>query len=68
MLILALILRYGLAAEWLGWMIAFSMLPFVAAYYPVTVMPPPLQVFSWSLPATYVFQSMKSLIGGQGPA
>jgi ABC-2 type transport system permease protein len=66
MLILALILRYGLAAEWLGWMIAFSLLPFVAAYYPVSVMPQALQWISWSLPATYVFESMKSLIAGQG--
>jgi ABC-2 type transport system permease protein len=62
LLILALVMRYGLAAEWLGWMLAFSFLPFVAPYYPVSIMPPALQIISWCLPATYVFESMKSLV------
>jgi len=61
LLVIALILRFGLAAEWLGWMSLWLMSPFVAPYYPVSILPLGFQVVSWSLPATYIFESMKSL-------
>jgi len=66
LLVLSLILRNGLAAEWIGWMMIFGLIPLVAPYYPVSVLPAWMQAISWSLPATYVFASMKSLIGGHG--
>jgi ABC-2 type transport system permease protein len=61
LLVIAMILRFGLAAEWLGWMSLWLMAPFIAPYYPVSILPAGFQVISWSLPATYVFESMKSL-------
>jgi len=45
-----LVLRYGLAAESLVWTMMFLMLPLACVYYPVTILPPWLQVFAWALP------------------
>jgi ABC-2 type transport system permease protein len=59
MLIVSLLLRFGLAAEWLGWMSTWLFMPFMAPYYPVSVLPKAFQYVSWSLPGTYVFESMK---------
>lgn len=59
--IVSLMLRFGLAAEWLGWMSSWLLIPLIAPYYPVSVLPHWLQIISWSLPPTYVFESMKSL-------
>ncbi len=67
-MIVSLLLRYGLAAEWLTWMGIWLLVPMMCPYYPVSVLPQALQFVSWSLPGTYVFESMKSLIGGHGPA
>ena len=59
MMIVSLLLRFGLAAEWLGWMCIWLLIPFMAPYYPVTILPHAFQVISWALPGTYVFESMK---------
>ncbi|MDR3448513.1 MAG: ABC transporter permease [Alphaproteobacteria bacterium] len=59
LLIVSIILRFGLAAEWLGWMSTWLLMPFLAPYYPVAVLPPAFQAISWALPGTYVFESMK---------
>jgi ABC-2 type transport system permease protein len=64
LLILAMLFRFGLAAEWLGWMSIYLLTPFMAPYYPVSILPPALQYISWSLPATYVFDAMKQLLNG----
>jgi ABC-2 type transport system permease protein len=61
LLVMSMILRFGLAAEWLGWMSLWLIAPFIAPYYPVSILPWGFQIISWSLPATYVFESMKSL-------
>lgn len=66
MLVIALLLRFGIAAEWMAWMSTWLMVPLMAPYYPVTILPGWMQIISWSLPATYVFESMKSLIAGHG--
>jgi len=59
LLILSLLMRFGLAAEWLGWMSTWLLMPFMAPYYPVAILPQAFQVVSWALPGTYVFESMK---------
>jgi ABC-2 type transport system permease protein len=66
LLIVAMLLRYGLAAEWLAWMATWLLIPFFAPYYPVSILPSGLQMLSHALPPTYVFESMKSLISGGG--
>jgi ABC-2 type transport system permease protein len=60
--IISLLMRFGLAAEWLGWMCTWLLLPFMAPYYPVSILPHAFQIISWSLPGTYVFESMKAQI------
>ena len=59
MMIVSLLLRFGLAAEWLGWMCIWLLIPFMAPYYPVSILPKAFQVIAWALPGTYVFESMK---------
>ena len=58
----SLILRYGLGAEELMWMSVFFLVPFSCVYYPVDFLPSYLQVFAWSLPATSVFEGMRSVL------
>lgn len=64
-LIVAMLLRFGTSAEWLGWMAAALLSPFVAIYYPVSILPDWLQYVSWCLPPTYVFEAMRALMNDQ---
>jgi len=57
-----LVLRYGLGAESIVWTLMFAMMPLACIYYPVTVLPQWLQYVAWSLPPTYVFEGMRSLL------
>jgi ABC-2 type transport system permease protein len=66
MLIQSLLLRFGVVAEWIGWMGIWLLIPFSAPYYPVSVLPPWIQPISHALPSTYVFESMKGLLDHSG--
>jgi len=57
-----LLLRNGMGAESLAWTIMFLFLPLTCVYYPVTVLPGFLQYVAWSLPPTYVFEGMRTLL------
>jgi len=57
-----LLLRNGMGAESLAWTIMFLFLPLTCVYYPVSVLPVWLQWVAWSLPPTYVFEGMRSLL------
>jgi ABC-2 type transport system permease protein len=57
-----LLLRNGMGAESLAWTIMFLFLPLTCVYYPVSVLPEPLQYVAWSLPPTYVFEGMRALV------
>jgi ABC-2 type transport system permease protein len=59
LLILAFIFNFGLSAEFIGWMLAFLMTPFICVYYPVSVLPPFIQHIAWSLPPTYAFEGLR---------
>lgn len=58
----SLILRWGQAAESLAWAIPFLIQPFSAVFYSVDTLPKPMQLISWCLPSTYVFEGMRELI------
>lgn len=64
-LLVALLFRFGMAAEWLAWMLSFVISPFVAVYYPVSALPEWLHPLAWSLPPTYVFEGMRSIVNLQ---
>jgi ABC-2 type transport system permease protein len=40
----------------------FGLMPLACIYYPVTVLPHWLQYVAWTLPPTYVFEGMRSLL------
>jgi ABC-2 type transport system permease protein len=61
-LVSGLILRNGMGAEGLAWTIMFLLLPLTCVYYPVTTLPWWLQIVSWTLPPTYVFEGMRALL------
>ncbi len=57
-----LVLRYGLAAESLVWTIMFLMQPLACVFYPLAVLPRPLQLLASLLPPTYVFEGLRALL------
>jgi len=57
-----LVLRNGLGAESIVWTVMFGLMPLACVYYPVTVLPHWLQLIAWTLPPTYVFEGMRSLL------
>jgi ABC-2 type transport system permease protein len=57
-----LVLRNGLGAESIVWTLMFALMPLACVYYPVRVLPHWLQYVAWSLPPTYVFEGMRSLL------
>jgi ABC-2 type transport system permease protein len=62
LMVAALVLRYGLAAENLAWGVIFVIAPISAIYYPVSVLPGWLQNVSWCLPSSYVFEGMRGVL------
>src|ERR1700755_3221980 len=57
-----LVLRNGLGAESIVWTLMFGVMPLACVYYPVSVLPHWLQYVAWTLPPTYVFEGMRSLL------
>jgi ABC-2 type transport system permease protein len=58
----ALILRFGSRIQIFAWGAAFMIQPVSAVFYPVDVLPGPLQVVARANPATYVFEGMRSVL------
>ncbi len=56
------VLRNGLGAEGLAWALIFAISPVAGVYYPVDILPQWVQVISYSLPVTYVFEGMRSIL------
>ena len=57
-----ILLRNGMGAESLAWTLMFVLMPLTCVYYPVATLPAWLQVVSWALPPTYVFEGMRALV------
>ncbi len=62
----ALVLRFGLGAESLAWVIVFALAPLAGIYYPVATLPGWLQPVAWALPPAHVFEGMRAIMFGQG--
>jgi ABC-2 type transport system permease protein len=58
----AMILRWGLGAEELAWAAIFLFAPVSGVYYPIAVLPAPLQAIAWALPSAYVFEGMREVL------
>lgn len=65
MITTALILRWGQQAEALAWAVPFLIQPISAVFYPVEVLPAWLQPIANGIPATHVFEGMRSILRGQ---
>lgn len=63
---MALILYYGEAAETLAWALSFMFQPLSAVFYPVETMPAAFRAVATVIPATHVFEGMRSLLDGRG--
>lgn len=61
----AMVLRYGLGAESLAWVLIFAMAPLCGIYYPISVLPEWLQTLAWYLPPSHVFEGMRAVMFGQ---
>jgi ABC-2 type transport system permease protein len=56
------VLRWGMGAESIAWLIVFLLLPISCVYYPVATLPPILQAVALMLPSTYVFEGLRALV------
>lgn len=57
-----IVLRFGLGAESLAWLLIFGLAPLSGIYYPIEVLPGWLQPVAWSLPSAYVFEGMRAVM------
>lgn len=63
---IVLVLRLGKGAEVLAWGLAFIFMPLSAVFYPVSVLPDPVETAARFWPASYVFEGMREvLVGGR---
>ncbi|MFV0295528.1 MAG: ABC transporter permease, partial [Hyphomicrobiaceae bacterium] len=56
------VIRWGLGAESLAWLIVFVLLPLVCVYYPLSTLPEWLQPIALMLPPTHVFEGLRALV------
>jgi ABC-2 type transport system permease protein len=57
------VFRLGPSAEWLGWPIPLVLSLFAGVYYPLSALPGTLRVFAKLVPPSYVFQSLRAILG-----
>jgi len=62
LMVSALVMRHGLAAENLAWGAIFVAAPLSGIYYPIGVLPPWLQAVAWWLPTSHVFEGMRAVL------
>ncbi|HEY8692013.1 MAG TPA: hypothetical protein VIR57_04650 [Chloroflexota bacterium] len=58
--VLGIIFRFGTRIQALAWGLVYLFAPITAAYYPLSVLPPPLQAVGRLIPATYVFEAARA--------
>lgn len=62
LLITGCILRFGPHAEALAWALPFLLQPLSAVFYPVSILPPWMQILAHCVPASHVFEGMRQVI------
>lgn len=62
--VVSLILRHGAGAEALAWSVLFGLTPISAVFYPVSVLPVPVQWIALALPSSHVFEGMRASLQG----
>ncbi len=59
MAVLSLIFRYGTDVQSLTWSIIYLIQPLGGVFYPVSVLPESVRWVAWTLPTSYIFESMR---------
>jgi ABC-2 type transport system permease protein len=62
----AIIFRLGPSAEWLGWPIPMVLSIFAGVYYPISPLPAGFSAIARAIPASYVFESLRSILSPAG--
>lgn len=62
LIIMGLIFRFSTRIQSLAWGIIFILQPFLAALYPVSILPKSIQTFAFLLPPTYVFETARQVL------
>lgn len=65
---IALVIRFGRSAQAFAWLLAFAVQPFAAVFYPIDVLPEAVQAIALAVPASYVFEDMRSVLAGGDPS
>jgi ABC-2 type transport system permease protein len=58
------VLRFGESASVIGWSLVFVFQPIAGIFYPVSVLPEALQAVATVVPATHVFEGMRTVLSG----
>lgn len=66
LVVLGIIFRFGTRIQALAWGLVFLFPPLTGTYYPITVLPPPLQVLARAIPVTYVFEAARASLQNPG--
>ncbi|GAA4074570.1 ABC transporter permease [Nonomuraea soli] len=61
---IAAVLRFGENAQVIAWSLVFVAQPLTGIFYPVSVLPEPLQAVAHAIPGTYVFEGMRTVLSG----
>ena len=62
LVVTGILIRYGLGAESLTWVLPFLIAPVSCIYYPIEILPPWLQTIASGVSTSYVFEGMRSLL------
>jgi len=58
----ALVLRFGVGAESLAWVLVFAVGPLAGAYYPISALPAWVQPLAWAMPPAHLFEGMRAVM------
>ncbi|MGW0809664.1 ABC transporter permease [Nonomuraea sp. NPDC002799] len=61
---IAAVLRFGEKAQVIAWSLVFVVQPLAGIFYPISVLPAPVQSVAWLLPASHVFEGMRTVLAG----
>ena len=62
LVIAGLLMRFGLGAENLAWLVIFAFAPISCVYYPLSVLPDWLEPLAALVPSAYVFEGMRAIL------
>jgi len=62
LVVAALVLRFGVGAESLAWVVVFAVAPLSGIFYPIEILPQWAQTLAWWLPASHVFEGLRSVM------